>query len=107
MPIYLPPISRRRFLSSSIAAAAALGLAPGCATVRGKRHAQSLALLSDIHISADPLKLGRSINMTEHLKRVTSEVVALPQLPGTVFVNGDLAFNSGERADYAAVVGLL
>ena len=30
-----------------------------------------------------------------------------PQLPGTVFINGDLAFNSGERDDYAAVLGLL
>jgi len=107
MPIYLPPISRRRFLSRSIAAAAALGLAPGCAAFRGKRDSQSIALLSDIHIAADPLKLGRSINMTEHLKQVTGEVVAWPQLPETVFVNGDLAFNSGESGDYAAVLGLL
>jgi len=33
--------------------------------------------------------------------------MALPHPPETVFINGDLAFNSGEKTDYAAVVGLL
>jgi 3',5'-cyclic AMP phosphodiesterase CpdA len=107
MPIYLPPISRRKFLARSIAAAAAVGLAPGCASLRSKRDPQSIALLSDIHIPADPLKMARSTNMTEHLKTAVAEVSELPRLPGTVFINGDLAFDSGEPGDYAAVLGLL
>jgi len=106
VPVYLPPISRRRFLTGSCAAAA-LALAQGCALPNAKRDAHNVALLSDIHIAADPHKIARTVNMTDNLKTVTAEVLAWPQLPGTVFVNGDLAFNTGESEDYSAVVGLL
>ncbi len=107
MPVYLRPISRRRFLAGSFAAAAAVALGPGCALPARKRDPNGVALLSDIHIAADPRKVARSVNMTDHLKTVAAEVVAWPETPGTVFVNGDLAFNSGQDADYAAVLGLL
>jgi 3',5'-cyclic AMP phosphodiesterase CpdA len=107
MPFYLPPISRRKFLRRSVAAAAAVGLAPGCAMLRGGGDAQSIALLSDIHISADPARVARSINMTDHLNTVIAEVTSLPQRPGTVFINGDVAFDQGEIADYSAVLGLV
>jgi Icc protein len=107
MPIYLPPLSRRKFLRRSFGAAAALGFAPGCATLRRRENPQSIALLSDIHISADRTRVARSINMTDHLKAVTAEVTSLPQRPGTVFINGDLAFDQGESADYEALLGLL
>jgi 3',5'-cyclic AMP phosphodiesterase CpdA len=35
------------------------------------------------------------------------EVLAWPQRPGMVFINGDLAYNTGTKPDYAAVLGLL
>jgi 3',5'-cyclic-AMP phosphodiesterase len=107
VPVYLPPISRRRFLTGSFAAAAALALGPGCALPAGKRNENSVALLSDIHIAADPRKVAHTVNMTNNLKTVTTEVMAWPQQPGTVFINGDLAFNDGLPHDYAAVLGLL
>ena len=107
MPVYLPPISRRRFLSGSFAAAAALALGQGCALPKAKRDEHGVALLSDIHIAADPRKVAHTVNMTNNLKKVTEEVMAWPQLPGTVFINGDLAFNDGRKADYAAVLGLV
>ena len=75
--------------------------------LRGEGDPRSIALLSDIHISADPTRMARSINMTGHLKTVTAEVTALPQRPGMAFVNGDLAFDRGENEDYEAVLGLL
>src|ERR1035441_3856514 len=106
MPVYLPPVSRRRFLTGSLAAAAALALGQGCALPNGKRDEHGVALLSDIHIAADPYKVAREVNMTNNLRKVTEEVVAWPQLPGMVFINGDLAFNDGGKADYAAVLGL-
>jgi hypothetical protein len=107
MPVYLPPISRRQFLTGSLAAAAAMALGQGCALPPGKRKEHEIALFSDIHIAADPHKVARTVNMTNNLRRVTEEVMALPHPPETVFINGDLAFNSGEKIDYAAVVGLL
>ena len=106
MPVYLPPISRRRFLSGSIATAAAIAFGQGCAMPKGKRE-DGVALISDIHISADPHKVAHTVNMTNNLKTVTAEVLAWPQRPGTVFINGDLAFNDGLDDDYTAVLGLL
>jgi Icc protein len=107
MPIYLPPLSRRRFFGRSLRAIAALGILPGCATFRREGNPQSIALLSDIHISGDPTRVARGINMTDHLKTVCAEVTSLPQRPGTVFINGDLAFDDGQAADYEALLGLL
>jgi hypothetical protein len=106
MPVYLPPITRRRFLAGSFAAAAAVALGQGCAS-RGEENEESVALLSDIHIAADPKRIERQVNMTDNLKAVTKEVLAWPQRGGTVFINGDLAFDVGSNADYAAVLDLL
>ena len=66
-----------------------------------------MALLSDIHIAANPKQIERTVNMTHNLKAVTEEVMAWPQRPGMVFINGDVAFKSGTTHDYAAVLGLL
>ncbi len=82
-------------------------MAPGCASIGATRNRNSIALLSDIHIPADPLKTARNVNMTDNLKTVVDEVVQWPELPGRVFINGDLAFNSGELGDYQSVVGLV
>jgi 3',5'-cyclic-AMP phosphodiesterase len=106
VPVYLPPISRRRFLTGSLAAAA-MALGQGCALPRHKRDPNGVALISDTHIAADPRKVFNTVNMTNNLRTVTGEVLAWPQAPGTVFINGDLAFNSGQPADYAGVLGLL
>lgn len=107
MPVYLPPISRRRFLTGSFAAAAALALGQGCALPKSKGDEHSVALLSDIHIAANPNEIKRNVNMTNNLRAVTDEVLAWPQRPGAVFINGDLALDKGTRHDYAAVLGLL
>jgi predicted phosphodiesterase len=107
VPVYLPPISRRRFLTGSFAAAVALAFGQGGVLPKGKGDEHSVALLSDIHIAADPKQIHNTVNMTHNLKAVTEEVMAWPQRPGTVFINGDLAFNSGTMRDYNAVLGLL
>jgi 3',5'-cyclic AMP phosphodiesterase CpdA len=108
MPVYLPPISRRRFLKSSIAGAI-LALGGGCASPgrqwRGNGH--EWALLSDIHIAADPARVERGVNMSRNLQAVAGEVLAWPSAPSGVLVNGDLAFNNGEVADYSAVLELI
>jgi hypothetical protein len=107
VPVYLPPISRRRFLTGSFAAATALAFGQSCALPKGKGNEHSVALLSDIHIAANPEQVERTVNMTHNLRVVTEEVMTWPQRPEMVFINGDLAFNSGTTDDYAAVLGLL
>jgi 3',5'-cyclic AMP phosphodiesterase CpdA len=110
MPITLPPISRRRFLQASVAAAAALIAAPrlswsGPASQPDPNH---LALLSDIHINADRKLIHKTnISMWDHLQQASDEILALPQPPSMVLINGDCAYNSGRAEDYATVLDAL
>src|SRR5882762_6825362 len=107
MPISLPPISRRQFLSSSLAAGAGLVASPNLFASPKRTDENSWALLSDIHLAADRAQLGRGINMSDHFTTVSREVISLPKRPAGVFINGDCAFNSGEKGDYARVAELL
>src|SRR5260221_9001765 len=109
MPLYLPPISRREFVKRAVLAGASLMLAPGVhAGIFGKSRDKHLfALLSDTHVAADAAAESRGVNMAEHLAVVGHELVALPERPAAVLVNGDLAFKAGRPGDYATFGGLL
>src|SRR5437763_15198245 len=103
MPISLPPISRRRFLAGALAAGAGLLAGENLFAGGKKIDAESWALLSDIHIAADPPRMARDINMTDNLVAVSKQILDWPARPSAVLVSGDLAFNSGETEDYAAL----
>src|ERR1041385_1802430 len=105
MPIHLPPTSRREFLKRALLTGAGLALAPELPAAARRTDANAWALLADTHINADPAKIAREINMTEHFKSVSTEVLALPQRPAGLFVVGDCAFNSGDPGDYARDFG--
>lgn len=107
MPIYLPPISRRGFLHRTLVAAAGLAVGPNLFAAEKPVDENFWALFSDPHIAADHLLVHLNVNMTEHLEGVVREVMALPTRPAGVFVNGDCAYNSGEKGDDAAVADLL
>src|SRR5690242_19059631 len=106
VPIHLPPISRREFFKRSILAGAGLALAPHLMAGRPMA-ANSWALMADTHIAGDPATIVRGINMADHFKKMSSELLALPKRPAGVFVIGDCAFNSGETEDYATFASLL
>jgi 3',5'-cyclic AMP phosphodiesterase CpdA len=104
MPFHLPPISRRRFLAGSVAAAASLAVGGGLLGAdQRKRDPNRLCLFSDIHIAADKAKVNKDVNMWEHFEKARAEVLALDVLPSMLFVNGDLALDAGFSADYAVV----
>ncbi len=108
MPIHLPPLSRRSFLKRTLVAGAGLACAPGLfADTAPRTDANSWALLADTHIDADPKKVNKAVNMTDHLDAVSKEVLALPQRPAGVLLAGDCAFSKGEPADYTQLAGLL
>ncbi len=107
MPIHLPPISRRQFLARSLAAGAGLVLGPELLAASKLADPNSWALLSDTHLTADRALFARGINMTGHFQIVSRELVALPKRPAGMFITGDCAYSSGQKADYAVLADLL
>ncbi len=107
MPIHLPPISRRRFLGGS-AATLAGGLAArfGCAGAPAS-DPHHFALISDIHIAANPKESSRGVTMTDNFRRVAEEIVALETKPAATIINGDCAYLHGLKQDYRQLAGLL
>jgi 3',5'-cyclic-AMP phosphodiesterase len=103
MPITLPPISRRRFLTTA-AAGATTCLARGGLGKDPLGDANRFALLSDTHIAGDRKKMARGINMYDNLQTVVGEVLAEQPAPAGVVIAGDLAFNDGTREDYATLL---
>lgn len=108
MPIHLPPLSRRRFISRTLAASLGISLAPpSLLAAENAGDPNTWALLSDIHIAADRSLVARGGNMTDHLMAASREVVAWTDKPAGVIISGDCAYNSGETADYMVVADLL
>lgn len=107
MPITLPPLSRRAFLGRSWLAGAGLLLRPRAWAAAPPADPHTWALLSDPHIAADRAKVARGITMAAQLTTVVADVLAQPQRPAGALVNGDLAFNTGETADYATFTELI
>ncbi len=119
MPITLPPVSRRRFLAGSLAAAASTAVGKRASNATGvssappqpsigRRHdANRFALLSDLHVAADPATVNRGVNPAGNLRRACAGVTALPTMPAAAIVTGDLAMKSGKPGDYATLAALL
>lgn len=107
MPIHLPPISRRRFLSGALAAAGSLALDPALLAAGDLGQERSWALLSDPHLAADGALVSRGVNMTDHFKRVAGELLQLAEKPEGILITGDCAYNEGEVVDYSHFVDLL
>jgi predicted phosphodiesterase len=107
MPITLPPISRRRFIQSTLAAGAALALPAEFTRGAAVADPHRLALLSDVHIAADRTAHERGTVMFDNLEKVRAEVLALETAPSAVFINGDCAYHDGKAEDYQTLLGLL
>ncbi len=107
MPIYLPPISRRKFLGQALAASAGAVLGPSLVAAPKPPNPNLWAFLSDTHVAADRSLVARGVNMTENFKIVSDELLGLPEQPAGVLINGDCAFNQGEAGDYSVLSDLL
>lgn len=104
MPIHLdscpvPRISRRGFISGSLAAAVSvidhrlLAQAAGTVPV----DPDCIAILNDTHVGAQH-QPGSPI--PSHLRETVAWLLAQPKRPGAVVINGDLALKDGQPGDY-------
>jgi len=107
MPIHLGPLSRRQFLTRALAASAGLTLGPELVSAAQSSGEDSWALLSDPHLAADRALSFRGVNMASHFETVSAELLKLPNRPVGVLINGDCAYNSGQKQDYALLTELL
>jgi len=108
MPITLPPVSRRRFLSGAVGVGAGLLLSRfAIAEPQVAIDPNRIVLISDLHINANLALIDREANMANNLTRVVKAIAALDPKPAAVLVNGDCAHTRGTAEEYAAVVGLL
>lgn len=106
MPVHLPPLSRRKFITSLVGGAIALRGASLLSAVESTEH-DRWVLFSDIHVAADPSRAARGVNMAENLRRAVKEALASKGNAAGVFINGDCAYLMGEPGDYKTVTELL
>jgi 3',5'-cyclic AMP phosphodiesterase CpdA len=107
MPLHLPPISRRRFLASALAAGAGALTWRDLLGAEREADADRWALLADTHVAADRALVHRGVNMAGNLGRVVKAVTELRPRPAGVLLEGDAAFLKGEPGDYRLLGELL
>lgn len=99
--------SRRDFLAGLAAGGAALALGGSARSAAAETPGDWYALVSDIHIAADPSTRLRGQVMADNLRAVVSEILAAEAPPRGVLFDGDLAVQQGRADDYRTVVALL
>jgi 3',5'-cyclic AMP phosphodiesterase CpdA len=111
MPLTLPPISRRRFLSAAIAGATAAVLPRSLFALDAKADPNYFVLFSDIHLHADRQFVHESTtgrnNMWANFQQLCGEALALPRRPAAVLINGDIAFHKGLANDYVTAIAAM
>ncbi|TWT50668.1 3',5'-cyclic adenosine monophosphate phosphodiesterase CpdA [Rubripirellula amarantea] len=99
MSLHLPG-SRRSFLQTAVGVGA-IAIAGRSSVALDSQSDESYVFFSDTHICGDKTKIVSDANMFANLSRAIDEVLALPQLPRALFVNGDCAYLKGLAEDYA------
>lgn len=101
MPIHLPPLSRRSFLAGLGSSLVIPSLA-GAATTGADD--SLIAILNDTHIGE---KQPLDSPMPAHLRDTVKYLLALPQPPAAILINGDLALRDGQPGDYVKFLELI
>lgn len=109
MPIHLfsSQSSRRAFLKQAALGSTAVALGGSTRAFQNTAPTGWLALVSDTHVAADPAERARGQVMADNLRTVVSEILAQPEPPAGVVIDGDLALKDGQPDDYATFLKLL
>ncbi len=101
MPIHIPPVSRRRFLQSSLAAAAGLMLPREAWADERPVDPDRWALLADTHVWEHRDGSRHGTKPADNLVQAVAEILALDPRPAGVILAGDTVYLEGHAADYA------
>ncbi|MDR2114950.1 MAG: metallophosphoesterase [Planctomycetaceae bacterium] len=108
MPITLPPINRRRFITGTLGGIAATLLFHPILNAETETQSQDVwAFLSDTHIPADRNKTGGnpSINPVEHLAQIRTDIFSgQTGKPCGLIVSGDCVYLHGLPNDYKTLL---
>ncbi|MBN1396238.1 MAG: metallophosphoesterase [Pirellulales bacterium] len=107
MPIHLPPINRRDFLSGTVAAGAGLLLPRNLLAEETTTDPNLWVLMADVHVPADREKIHRGIQPAKNLALAIERILAFAPRPAGMIVAGDVAIDYGEAGDYATLGALL
>ncbi len=103
MPICLPPISRRSFLTGSLAAGAGVLLAREALAAERKTDPHRWVLISDTHIGAHRDDSRHGIQPAETFVKTVAQVLDLDPRPAGIIISGDLAFLKGLPDNYTLI----
>lgn len=100
------PISRRRFLGTSLAMGAALCLSPSSRAFaqNQERSGDVFALISDTHIPGDRNRSLRDVNPVANLVKIREDILACPKKPQGAIISGDCVFLEGLATDYPTLL---
>jgi 3',5'-cyclic AMP phosphodiesterase CpdA len=107
MPITLPPISRRRFMTGTLSGLAATWFSNAFGAESIAPSQDVWAILSDTHIPGDRNKTGGkpAIKPVEHLKKVRADILSGEiGKPSGVIVSGDCVYLQGLPNDYVTLL---
>ena len=106
MPIHLPPINRRRFLSGTLAAGASMFL-PRHLLADQPADPNHFVLLADTHICDHRDTELRGVKPVVAFEQLGKEIIAASPRAAGAIVAGDCAFLEGKPADYAMIDALV
>jgi 3',5'-cyclic AMP phosphodiesterase CpdA len=106
MPIQLPPISRRRFLSGSLAAGAGLLYSHRLPAAEKTVDPNRFVLLSDTHVREHTDLEHAGVNPAVQFAQAHAEYLQLDPFPAAALIAGDCVFIEGQPGDYATLVEL-
>ncbi len=113
MPIHIPPVSRRHFLTGTLATSVGM-LLPGRSLHAADDQINAArvdvnrwTLMADIHIWEHRDRVAGKVKPAENFEAARQRILAAKTKPAAVIVAGDCVYLTGQKADYAVLADIV